>query len=350
MPVSRKTAESLAREVADLYAEAERILLARIARNLAKGIAAPQWAEKKLAQMQSYERQTRRLLYDLQRKSRTGVETALTKAYERGGLAAVADVAGISEPLAGLGAVEAVVAETMRKLDATSRRVLVTTQALYREAVAAGTNQVLLGTMTRIQATQRVLDDFAKRGITGFVDKAGRAWDLTSYAEMATRTGTMNAAIAGHMDTMQANGLDLVIVSEDGAPCPACADYEGEILSSSGTSSEYGSVDDAIADGFMHPGCLHTLSAYQEDVTQEYPEKTEADKEAEAQRYADNQKQRLIERNIRESKRMEAVALDSAAAQKAAQRVARYQAQAREHVRSTSAVRQYPREQIGQAH
>ena len=100
----------------------------------------------------------------------------------------------------------------------------------------------------------------------------------------------------------------------------------------------------------MHPGCLHTLSAYQEDVTQEYPEKTEADKEAEAQRYADNQKQRLIERNIRESKRMEAVALDSAAAQKAAQRVARYQAQAREHVRSTSAVRQYARESITHAH
>ncbi|MEN6426112.1 MAG: phage minor capsid protein [Phycisphaerales bacterium] len=357
VPVSRKTAESLARNTAELYVEAERIMLERIARNLAKGIDAPLWAERKLASLQAYEAQTRHLIRDLQMQARTGVETALTQAYDRGGLAAVADLKPILgkgnepvQPLPGIKAVESIAAETMGKLDATGQRILVTTRALYRESVSAGTNQVLLGTQTRLQATQTVLDDFAKKGITGFIDAAGRAWNLTSYAEMAVRAGTMNAAVAGHMDTLVANDLDLVIVSADGSPCPDCQPWEGEVLSISGDSDEYPALEEAEAAGLLHPGCLHDYSAYQEGITQPYPEKSEADLEAEAQRYKDNQQQRLIERNIRESKRMEAVALDPAAAQKAADRVAYYQAQAREHVANTSAVRQYAREQVGKAH
>ena len=41
MPVSPALAENLARDVVALYQEAERLLIARIARNLAKGIDAP---------------------------------------------------------------------------------------------------------------------------------------------------------------------------------------------------------------------------------------------------------------------------------------------------------------------
>jgi hypothetical protein len=351
MPVSRVTAESLSRKVADLYAEAERILLERIARNLAKGIEGPAWAQQKLAQMNAYEAQTRALIADLQRQAKTGVTSALTEAYKRGGLAAVADVAGITEPLAGLGAVEAIAAETLTKLNATSQRVLVTTRALYRDAVEAGVNQVLLGVQTRISATQGVLDRFAARGITGFVDSAGRAWDLASYSEMAVRTGTMNAAIAGHVDTLAENGLDLVVVSADGSPCDSCAPWEGEVLSASGNDPNYPSLDDATGSShLLGPNCLHTVSAWQEGVTRSYPEKTAADREAEAVRYKDNQRLRAIERNIRSAKRTGAVAMDPSAQKAAAAKVAKWQAAAREHVASTSAVRQYPREAFGKAH
>lgn len=357
MSVSRATAEVLAREVADLYAEAERVMLARIARNLKKGISGPYWAEQKLASLQAYEAQTRRLLADLEKQARTGVDTALTRAYERGGLAAVKDMEPILgkdmrpvQLLPGVHAVEMIAAETMEKLAATSQRVLVTTRALYREAVEAGVNQVLLGTQTRIQATQNVLDRFAAKGITGFVDKAGRSWDLTSYAEMATRAGTMNATVAGHVDTLTANGLDLLIVSADGSPCKLCAPWEGKVLSGSGQDQERPTLDEARAAGLMHPNCKHTVSAYQDGITRPYPSKSAAEKASEAQNYVDNQRLRGIERSIRESKRMESVAMDKAAQAQAHARVLKYQAQARAHVESTSAVRQYAREQIGKAH
>ena len=93
MPVSTALAENLASRVVALYAEAERILLERIARNVGADIDNPHWAEKKLAQIQEYERQTRALLADLQKRSESAVASAVTEAYDRGGLAAVADLA-----------------------------------------------------------------------------------------------------------------------------------------------------------------------------------------------------------------------------------------------------------------
>jgi len=358
VPVSRRTAEYLARALADLYSEAERRLLRRIASDLARGIHGPRWAEQQYARMLAYQAQTLRLIEDLRRQSRTGATTALTEAYRLGGVAALVDLAhfelAIAPRLPALWrrnrALERLEAELLGNLDAMGPRILRASMDLYREAVAAGLRDVLAGTQTRIQATQGVLDRFAAKGITGFIDRAGRGWNLESYAEMAVRAGTMNASVAGHMDTMVENGLDLVIVSEDGSPCELCQPWEGEILSISGNDPRYQSVDDCEAAGWGHPGCLHTLNAYQEGITRPYPEKTDADRAAESQRYADNQKQRGIERQIRASKRLQAAALDDAARAQAAQRIAYYQAKAREHVASTSALRNYPREQVGQAH
>ena len=225
MPVGRTTAELLARTVADQVAEGERLMLARIARNLAKGIEGPHWAQQKLAELRGFQAENRALVADLRTDLQSGVRTTMADAYKLGGAAAVRDVKRlISQPEtavgtpAGLRAVEKVSLDVLGKLDATMPRILRVTNDVYKQAVAAGVDQVLLGTQTRIQATQSVLDSLAQRGITGFVDKSGRGWDLTNYAEMAVRAGTMNAAVAGHVDTMQENGLDLVIVSSDGSP------------------------------------------------------------------------------------------------------------------------------------
>ncbi|WP_368661496.1 phage minor capsid protein [Streptomyces sp. NA04227] len=51
------------------------------------------------------------------------------------------------------------------------------------------------------------------RGINGFVDKAGRNWDMAAYAEMAVRSVTARAAIEGHIDALAKIRGGLVIVS-----------------------------------------------------------------------------------------------------------------------------------------
>ena len=367
MPVSRRTAEALARSVADTFAEGQTKMLEALARRVGADIHQPHWAELKAAQLGAYEVQMRALIADLQREAATGVHTALTDAYSRGGLAAVADLKQLGtvgvhpvEPLAQMRAVEALAQATTGYLEATGTRILTSTLEAYRKAVAAGEEAralattkgvmgVLTGTQTRIQATQGVLDDFAQSGVTGFIDAAQRAWSLDSYAEMAVRAGTMNAAVEGHLDTLQENDQDLVIVSEDGAPCPECEPYEGEVLSISGDSEGYETVDDAEAAGLMHPGCLHQLSCYQEGVTVPYEPKSDEEVAQQAQDYRDNQRQRAIERDIRAAKRTEAVALTPEAQAEAHAKVLAGQARARANVAETNAVRQSAREQISRA-
>lgn len=345
-------AENLAAEVVELYSEAERLMIARMARNLAEGIDGPRWAELKRTQMVAYRRQAEELLADLRAKAATGVRTAITDAYERGGLAAVADLNKLAmpttEPLAGLRAIEALTAETLGNVVATHPRILRSAMDAYRDVVANASAQVLTGAQTRTQAAQSALDAFAKRGITGFIDKAGRGWNLDSYVEMAVRTGSGKAAVEGHVDRLTGNGIDLAIVSQAAGSCPLCAPWEGKVLSLTEGDSKHRSLAEARAAGLQHCGCRHSISAYQEGVTPTY--KPPISEEDNAQRYKDSQKMRYIERQIRASKRMEAAAMDETTRHAARARVSAYQAKARAHVADTTAIRKSAREQIGKAH
>lgn len=238
MPASPAMAEKLAMDTVERYREAERLLLRQMAANLAKGIDAPHWKEQKLAQIQAYLKQAERLLVALREEVKTEAQTAMVKAYEQGGMQAVRDIDAMGlqtvEPLAGQMAVEAMAAEVARDLAATHPGILRSISDAYdralRDPVASGAAQVLMGTMTRRQATQQVLDDFAKAGIRGFVDKRGRGWTLEAYAEMAMRTACGRAAVQGHVDTIVANGLNLVIVSDAPKECPLCRPWEGKVL------------------------------------------------------------------------------------------------------------------------
>jgi len=89
-----------------------------------------------------------------------------------------------------------------------------------------------------------------------FVDKGGKTWNTDSYFGMLNRTLHNTVARETFIDTMVESGLDLVrIEGKSSDPDSPCIPYEGEILSISGTSDKYGSLDDAIADGLFHPNC-----------------------------------------------------------------------------------------------
>lgn len=401
MPVSPAQAEHLAAGVVAHYQDAEAALTARIARNLAKGIDAPEWAATKLAQMQEYERQARRLLADLEKKAATGIGTAITSAYEQGGLSAVADIAklkpaddslatldariatleadrqsrlklgvnttyedtalvrlreqrigiarvvgepvAVVEPLAGLRAVEALTQETLGNVVATHRGILRSVMDTYRSVIAESSSGVLLGDQTRRQAAQAALNRFAAAGIKGFTDKAGRGWRLESYSEMALRTGCGRAAVQGHTDRLQANGFDLVIVSDAPKECNLCRPFEGHVFSLSGTNPKYPSLESARAAGLYHVNCRHSHSLFQPGVTRPMGDV------ADPQGYADSQRLRELERRVRAAKRVEQAAMDSPARTLAAGKVRMRQAAIREHVAKTGAKRLPYREQIGKA-
>lgn len=353
MPASPRYVENLAVAVVDLYQDAERVLLERIARAIGADMDAPDWAERKLLQMQLLQTQTVKQLRTLTGRSSEEIAAAIVKAYNRGAALAQADLndlirgsLGERALPPGLPAVEALVTEAVGKVDGVNTQILRAVPDVFREVIARTAPQVLLGTQTRREAAQSALDIFADRGVTGFRDQAGRNWALESYVEMSTRAAAMNATVQGHTDRLVANGQDLVMVSDAPQECELCRPWEGKVLSLSGVVrvdgvDVAGTLSEARRDGLFHPGCRHSFGIYIPGVTKQ-PKHT-----SDPAGDRDRQQLRKLERDVRRWKRRELVALDGPAKDKATAKVRLYQGKIRDHVASTSAKRQPARERLG---
>lgn len=155
----------------------------------------------------------------------------------------------------------------------------------------------------RIRAAQAMLNDLAERGITGFTDKAGRKWDLASYVEMATRTAVSNA-----WDEMQANaaaraGIDLAdtgTYSTEGS-CPACLPWLNRRISLTGATPGYPTLAEAKDAGWRHPSCRCWFSPVGLQRMPEMPSPVDLADSAAA--YKASQRQRGLERLVREAER-----------------------------------------------
>lgn len=96
----------------------------------------------------------------------------------------------------------------------------------------------------------------------GFVDAAGRKWDLLNYCEMLTRTKYLEATNQGTENRLVQNGLDLVLISSHGAE-DWCRFYENRVFSITGQSSEYPPLSQVPNGGCpMHPRCKHSETPF----------------------------------------------------------------------------------------
>lgn len=355
MPTSPAAWEAAAVALRRIYADAETHLLERISRRLERGVDDdPYWAEEKLREVRMVQADIERQLTRLSRDSRREIEAAIVEAYEGGAAEAVRDIAEVADrPLrevvrvSRLGAVESIVEEAVAQVRSTHLRILRVADDIYRRTIAEATARAATGAMTRREAAQMALNRFADAGITGFIDRAGRRWDIASYAEMATRTATGRAAIQGHIDRLQSNGYDLVIVSDSPDECPRCAVWEGRVLSLSGATPGYPTLAEAQGSGLFHANCTHSVSAYIPGLTR-VPERRRL---ANPEGYEKRQKQRYMERQIRKWKRREAAAITDEAREYARRKVREWQAEQRRHLALAGRQfkRDYARESITRA-
>jgi hypothetical protein len=362
--------EDLSAGVRDLYEDAEQRLLGIVARQLADGFDAPGWAVNKLRDVQALRRAAQSVVDALGSAMQLEVFDAVAEAYGVGARAGLAelgalhddDVRRIAETTPNTRAVDRLAAETVDLVTQTHRGILRGVEDGYRQVIAEVAGTPLLGIDTRRQATQRAMERFADRGLRTFVDKGGRAWQMTSYAEMATRTAVGRAAVAAHGDRLRAAGLDLVIVSNAPHECPLCAPFEGKVLSLDGpggartVEAEHatvdgetvrvhvvGSVDEARRRGFQHPNCRHSLSAYLPGVTRPPVEQSE-----DPDGYEASQRQRAIERRIRQWKKRAAASPTAEGKRAADARVRQWQGRMRDHLAAhPELIRRREREQLG---
>ncbi len=131
-----------------------------------------------------------------------------------------------------------------------------------RQQIATG---VIQGS-TLPNVTKQIKQILADEGLSALVDKNGRHWQLDTYAEMLFRTKTVEARNMGLANRMLENGYDLVQVSIHFSTHEACRVWEGKILSMTGNTPGYPTVDQATEDGLFHPNCRHAINALAPDL------------------------------------------------------------------------------------
>ncbi|GAA3890480.1 hypothetical protein GCM10022243_64210 [Saccharothrix violaceirubra] len=364
--------EQLARDLLAVFTEAEARLLADIARRARAGVEIPEWAAQKAAAAREVRLAVERMLTQLRTEVGTGAAEAVLAAWQAGSAAALAQLADLGaldesqlgalrEVIPGMDAAALLAADLTSRLDALYLRVLRWGQDAYQVAVAAAAPAQLLGTGTTRSAQRAAWDRLVADGVTGFVDRAGRGWNLASYVEMATRTATARAWNEGHLARLDSLGVDLVTVSNTTDGCALCSVWQGRILARTGAAGERtveneltgdpmrvdvaATVDEARAAGLMHPNCRHTFLPF-------IPGVTRLDEPVEHDQAAENEREDLreLERKVRREKRKEAGALDVTARRAAQQRIRALQAEIREHVDATGLNRKRHREQLNLGH
>lgn len=118
------------------------------------------------------------------------------------------------------------------------------------------------------------LDDTAKelvkqieaQGITGLVDKRGRQLNIASYAKTLAYTQFAESGRLAVQNVALENGFDLVIVSSHNSAHKECAVWEGRVLSLTGATKGFPTLEEAKASGIFHPNCQHTYTIIDESM------------------------------------------------------------------------------------
>lgn len=374
MPVNPDDIDDIAAMLGDLYREAELAITRDIARHLEQHPGAPTaYADARLDAVRALRRSAEALVAALQATSarelreavaagyRLGTRSVLTEIprawFARSGLGDAAEAARAEVPQTA--AVEALAAALVADVGDVTANILRDSIDAYRAAAAGAAVRVLAAGQTRREASAAMWANLVKRGITGFTDRAGRRWRLSTYVEMATRTAVARAAVQGQTDRLASLGLMLAYVSDHAQECPRCAPFEGRVVRLDAGPTGTVSVPHALtgepvdveivatlagarARGLMHPNCRHSLSAYLPGVTRP-PKPVHRPEQYEAR-----MRQRHLERRIREAREVEAAALTDTERRAARRRVRARQAALREHLDAHPYLKRLRyREQVG---
>lgn len=327
MPVSPTPDDSYYWEIANAYKEAELEILGQIKARLDKGQALSDqaWATERLAEIQVMRREATKVLAQVNQSQASKISGAFGNAYKDSELAALKDTAAFlpAKPSAVSSdarkrTVAAIARKQNQKIAGVMPGMLRAMEDDYRSVVKSSVARVAAGGVDRRTATSKALQQAFGMGLkTG----PGGKMNLPDYITMSMRTGTANAMIQGHLDTLEANGMDLVMIHPGPRHCQRCDAWAnvplyrasgkpGVHLFDSAVSLKKVKVDvkgtlaQAKEAGWGHPNCRCNVGVYIPGVTQTPIPRPPWDEAG----YEAQQKQRLGERQIREWKIKELLA------------------------------------------
>ena len=291
-------ADKAAARLTALYEQAERDISARLTRAL----AATDGDKNKLTirALEQQHKAVKKILKQLLAKTKKPVREMVEGAFN-GGLAVARKElkeAGMTDVVLEMGGVNAramkVYSEQIysRMADVVQQANRTTTdiyQALKLDTGLGGAvgGYDAIGNVRRNM--QKVSEDV---GITAFIDKRGRSWNMASYTDMLCRTSSMQIFHQAKTNEYLAHGEDLVIVTSHTPTCAKCAPWNGRILSLTGETPGFPTMDEARAAGLFHPNCRHTYGLYIQEEELNIEEKHALNRYVSSDSYKINEKLR----------------------------------------------------------
>ena len=189
-------------------------------------------------------------------------------------------------------------------------------ERMYHTQLALDTaaGETVTGVSSWNQSLRHAMDKLKNRGITGFVDHAGRHWSAEAYVAMDIRTTVANTARSAAWETNQNFGNDLYSVSSHNGARPLCYPWQNKVISSTDTVRMVQDLDGneilVVAQsetsygepaGLFGINCKHMADPFIPGVSvlTGHPQ----DEEDNEKTYEESQEQRRLERKIREQKR-----------------------------------------------
>lgn len=254
MPGERIPPDRLADDLARIYGIAARRLQVTIAANLRSGaVGSAAFRERQLRVVQLTLDELRRAGPPLARRAVEGAYASSVRATD-----GVLGVQGAFGGAVHRQAIDLLVQNLVQPLgaavDTVGRRVDDVYRRFGLEEAAIGLAQGAKRTEISTALRDRLIREGVTDALTGFVDRSGKRWNLSTYTEMVARTVTREACTTATVNRLTEHGEDLISISSHRHPADVCTPYDGKTFSISGTSSRYRHLDQRPP---FHPRCKH---------------------------------------------------------------------------------------------
>ncbi|MTV50081.1 minor capsid protein [Heliobacillus mobilis] len=272
MPIPKPVYERDIKRLVGYYQKAFTEIAGRLKTISASGRLEKAYAESLLSQIMV-------ILRDLDGSTKSWCEQVINQAFtgaQAQTILSLGDASSLSEAASSISfsmlareRTEALINDTYTDLLMATQNTERKIKQLVRNAVSETLRVKALEQMGRRTMKGTIINDLTHKGLSakldseawiGIVDRAGRRWNLSTYAEMVVRTKLTQAHVEGTRVETVERGVDLAVISSHNAK-DACRSFEGMVISLHGTTPGYLTYDQVRGIGkIFHPNCQHHVS------------------------------------------------------------------------------------------
>lgn len=201
----------------------------------------------------------------------------------------------------------ALIKESKEPIQEVTKSILRYQDDIYRQVIYKAQVYANVGAKTIEQCVDMASKEFLQRGITNIVYKDGKKVNIVSYAELCIRNSNKKARLVGQGEVMNQWGEYLALISQHSGCCSKyCLNWQGKVVvddvyANGKDDGKHPLLSTAISQGLYHPNCKHSHSIFFEGINK--PPKP-IDTEKNNFHYKQEQKQRYLERKVREKERL----------------------------------------------